>query len=143
MAQFYDFVVIDGPDRGMRYSIEAGTYRVIGRASDDNESTVAMTTTGDRMLDADQQALIEGMAKKAGERAVRTRFKKRGSDILVHDDSVSRTHAALFADESGVSVADLMSTNGTRVNGAPTSDVDLAAGDVVHVGKTKFQLKDS
>jgi hypothetical protein len=142
VAQFYDFVVIDGPDKGMRYSIEAGTYRVIGRASDDNESTVALTTTGDRMLDADQQALIDNMAKRAGERAVRTRFKKRGSDMLVHDDSVSRTHAALFADEAGVSVADLMSTNGTRVNGTPTSDVDLGFGDVVHVGKSKFQLKE-
>lgn len=142
MAQFFDFIVVEGPDRGMRYTIESGTYRVIGRTSEDNDSTVAMTTTGDRMLDSEQQALIDGLGKRAADRAVRTRFKKRGSDILVHDDSVSRTHAALFADEGGVSVADLMSTNGTRVNGAPTSDQDLVTGDVVHVGKTKLQLSD-
>lgn len=136
MAGFVDLLIIEGPDVGMRFSIESGTYRVIGRQGDPSDSTVQMTREGDRALDPDQQAVVDQVTA----RSVRTRFRKRGADILVDDTSVSRTHAAVFVDEAGVSVADLMSTNGTKVNGAPILDTDLAAGDVLQVGKSKFKI---
>jgi pSer/pThr/pTyr-binding forkhead associated (FHA) protein len=37
-------------------------------------------------------------------------------------------------------VADLMSTNGTRVNGQGITDTDLRAGDVIHLGKTRLRV---
>jgi hypothetical protein len=136
MAGFVDLVCIEGPDDGMRFTLEVGTYRVIGRQGDPSDSTVQMTRDGDRMLDADQQRVVDSVAS----RGIRTRFKKRGADILVDDGSVSRTHAVVFADDSGTSVADLMSTNGTKVNGAPIEDVDLSDGDVIQIGQTKLRL---
>lgn len=140
MARFVDLEVIGGPEEGMRYTVESGTYRVLGRSGDDTESTVQMNKEGDRVLDPDQQAVVEGMLDSRADRGVRTRFKRRGPDILVHDGSVSRTHALIFADDAGVSVADLMSTNGTKVNGARITDVDVQAGDVVQVGQTKMKV---
>jgi pSer/pThr/pTyr-binding forkhead associated (FHA) protein len=71
---------------------------------------------------------------------VRTRFKKRGADILIADGSISRTHALIFVDQSGISVADLMSTNGTKVNGAMIGDADVSPGDVVQVGQSKLRI---
>lgn len=136
MSGFVDLVVIEGPDDGMRFTLEVGTYRVIGRQGDPSDSTVQMTHEGDRMLDADQQRVVDSVAS----RGVRTRFKKRGADILVDDGSVSRTHAVVFADATGTSVADLMSTNGTKVNGGPIEDVDLKEGDVIQIGQTKLKL---
>lgn len=140
MARFVDLEVVSGPEEGMRYTVESGTYRVLGRAGDDTESTVQMNREGDRVLDSDQQAVVEGMLDARADRGVRTRFKRRGPDILLHDGSVSRTHALIFVDESGISVADLMSTNGTRVNGAHVHDVDVLPGDVVQVGQSKLRV---
>ena len=137
MSDFVDLLAIEGPAEGMRYTLESGTYRVLGRTGDPTDSTVQMNRAGDRLLDPDQQRLLDSVAS----RGVRTRFKKRGADILVDDGSVSRTHAAVFADETGASVADLMSTNGTKVNGAPIDDVDLREGDVIQVGQTKLRVE--
>lgn len=142
MARFVDLEVLSGPEEGMRYTVESGTYRVLGRAGDDNESTVQMNRDGDRVLDADQQAVIEGMLDSRADRGVRTRFKRRGPDVLLADGSVSRTHALIFVDDSGISVADLMSTNGTKVNGARVSDLDVQPGDVVQIGQTKIKVSD-
>jgi pSer/pThr/pTyr-binding forkhead associated (FHA) protein len=35
-----------------------------------------------------------------------------------------------------------MSTNGTRVNGTPITDVDLREGDVIHLGKTRLRVEE-
>ena len=51
MPRFVDFVAVEGPDRGMRYTVEEGSYRVLARAQDDSASTVQMTPEGDRLLD--------------------------------------------------------------------------------------------
>ena len=135
MTLFIDLLVIEGSDKGMRYTVEAGTYRVIGRSGDQSDSTIHLTRDGDRFLDADQQALVEEMFQSRASRCLRTRIRRRGSDILIDDTSVSRTHAVVFADTEGVSVADLMSTNGTKVNGTPIHDMDLQPGDVIQIGK--------
>ena len=135
MARFVDLLVVEGPEKGMRYTLEGGAYRVIGRAGDADE-TRQLAPSGDRLLDEEQRLLIDGLQS----RGIRTRFRSRGADILIHDDSISRTHAMVFADDSGVSVADLMSTNGTKVNGAPITDADLQPGDVISVGKTRITL---
>ncbi len=143
MARFVDLVVVEGPDQGMKYTIEEGAYRVVGRAGDPTDSTVHLTKEGDRLLDADQQALVDQLVTSRSARGARTRFRTRGADILIDDESVSRSHAVVFADREGVSVADLMSTNGTKVNGTPVGDVDLQSGDVLHVGQTKFKVEDT
>lgn len=141
MSRFIDLVAIEGPDKGMRWSVEEGSYRVFARAPDNSASTVQMTPDGDRALDKEQEKLV-GELFSQKQRSVRTHMKKRGPDIVLKDSSVSRTHAMVFVDADGASLADLMSTNGTRLNGSHVKDSELKAGDVVHMGKTKLKVED-
>jgi pSer/pThr/pTyr-binding forkhead associated (FHA) protein len=146
MARFVDLVAVEGPDRGMRYTVEEGSYRVLARAQDDSTATVQMTNDGARALDKDAQARADEALRGPGTRGTgdraRTAFRKRGPDIVLKDGSVSRTHALVFVERDAISVADLMSTNGTRVNGDTIRDVDLREGDVIHLGKTKLRVEE-
>lgn len=141
MTRFVDLVAIEGPDKGMRWTVEEGTYRVLARAQDERSSTLQMTPDGDRALDREQEKLV-GELFSGRARDVRTNIKKRGPDVVLKDGSVSRTHALVFVDRDGTSVADLMSTNGTRVNDAQMKDAELKPGDVIHIGKTKLRVED-
>lgn len=141
MNDALELEIVEGPETGQRYEVFAGTYRVLGRAGDDVQFTVQMTLDGDRLLDAQQEELLETLFRKRASRGVRTRFRKRGADILLQDESVSRTHALVFADAEGISVADLMSTNGTMVNGQTVADADLAYGDHIRIGHSTFKLR--
>ena len=62
------------------------------------------------------------------------------SDAVVDDPSLSRQHARFTADEGGVVVEDLESTNGTWVNGQRTSRERVSFGDVVRVGDVVASL---
>jgi hypothetical protein len=68
----------------------------------------------------------------------------RGSeaDLRVSDPGVSRRHAEIRVrpDEDGVevTVVDLGSTNGTRVNGATVTERRLTDGDAISIGDTKI-----
>jgi pSer/pThr/pTyr-binding forkhead associated (FHA) protein len=138
MARFVDLVATEGPDKGMRYSVEEGTYRVVARMADERQSTLQMTPDGDRALDREQEQLVDQYLANR----TRTQFKKRGPDIVLRDQSVSRTHAMIFVDKDGASLVDLMSTNGTKLNGNAVRDVALREGDVIHIGKTKMRVED-
>src|SRR5688572_27817568 len=54
-------------------------------------------------------------------------------EIQLNGSEVSRRHAVLTRDASGVTITDLDSHNGTRVNGNRVDSVPLVAGDVVRV----------
>lgn len=64
------------------------------------------------------------------------------SDIPVFDPTISRKHAKVACDESGVHVTDLGSSNGTFLNGARIDTARLSPGDVVTFGKVAFRLKE-
>jgi hypothetical protein len=56
--------------------------------------------------------------------------------IVLADPNVSRRHAEIRRVGDAVVVTDLGSTNGTRVNGTPVREQQLASGDEVTVGST-------
>ncbi len=64
---------------------------------------------------------------------------QRLQDIYFHDGAISRLHAMLFYDEAGVGILDLVSKNGTYVNGVEVESKILKRGDLVMVGSTKFR----
>jgi hypothetical protein len=136
-TRFLDLNVVTGPDEGMRYTIEQGTYRVIGRYEDAARTTEQLTSEGDRALNPDQQERIEHHIETHA-RSTRLKFQRRGPDILLGDPSVSRTHAMVLIDEHGASFADLMSTNKSKVNGNPMQDAKLGEGDVITIGNTRL-----
>ncbi len=63
-----------------------------------------------------------------------------GSELHLDHDTVSRQHAELRADESGIALRDLGSANGTRVNGARVATGRLSANDVVTFGSVAFRV---
>jgi len=65
------------------------------------------------------------------------------SNYQAYAQGVSRLHAALKINNMRVYIADLGSSNGTRVNGqkiVPNVDFPLNHGDVVALGKFKIQI---
>lgn len=72
------------------------------------------------------------------------------NDVVIPDPSVSRFHAFLKRDASGVFlIQDAGSTNGTSVNGAPVAAKDhgpataLKRGDTVRLGQLEFTFVDA
>jgi hypothetical protein len=64
-------------------------------------------------------------------------------DMTLADETVSRWHASLQQSSDGWLLADLGSTNGTRLNGwRVTSPSPVAAGDMVSFGDVTFVLAD-
>jgi hypothetical protein len=134
-----------GPNKGARYEVGPRAYRAIGRGGQVGEITMDLALPGERSLDPDDVLRVEEHLSRRGVKAgagegerLRIGSFKRERDILLDDDKVSRTHAMLFLDEVGASIVDLLSTNGTMVNGKKIADTDLADGDVINIGKTRF-----
>ena len=71
------------------------------------------------------------------------KFDERDHDILLEDPAVSKSHAMIFAHPHGLSVADLMSTNGIKVNGQTVNDASLKPGDRLRIGKTLLLFDDT
>ncbi|HUQ80699.1 MAG TPA: adenylate/guanylate cyclase domain-containing protein [Gemmatimonadaceae bacterium] len=65
------------------------------------------------------------------------------SDVPLLDPTVSRRHASLVADESGIELNDLGSSNGTFLNGERVEHARVAAGDVLMFGKLSFNVSAS
>jgi hypothetical protein len=63
--------------------------------------------------------------------------------IALSDPNVSRRHAEIRRHGSDVVVADLQSTNGTRVNGVPVRERVLEDGDEITVGTTSIRFETS
>ncbi|HUY30374.1 MAG TPA: DUF3662 and FHA domain-containing protein [Acidimicrobiales bacterium] len=61
--------------------------------------------------------------------------------IPLADANVSRRHAEIRRVAADVVIADLGSTNGTRVNGTPVREQRLVDGDLVTVGITTFRFE--
>jgi pSer/pThr/pTyr-binding forkhead associated (FHA) protein len=62
------------------------------------------------------------------------------NDIVLDSLTVSRCHALLLRDASGVRLIDLESTNGTLVNGVPArpdEPVRLANGNIIQIGQVQ------
>jgi len=64
------------------------------------------------------------------------------NDIILNDVRVSRSHARLECGEKNVTVADMDSSNGTRVNGVRVERAILKPGDTISLGsqQLKFQV---
>jgi DNA-binding SARP family transcriptional activator len=67
-----------------------------------------------------------------------------GADVPLGDPSVSRTHAAVLRWESGWTLLDLGSRDGTTLDGRPVTDgTPLRPGDVVRCGDVVLLVADS
>lgn len=65
-----------------------------------------------------------------------------GVDIQFDDASVSGKHAEIRVSDTGATVRDLGSTNGTFKNGARVSDCEVRHGDQLRFGSVKLRFSD-
>lgn len=64
------------------------------------------------------------------------------NDIRVGDLSISRFHARIILEQAGVTVEDLGSTNGLRVNSEHEKRYQIRHGDKFKIGRVEFELVD-
>lgn len=64
-----------------------------------------------------------------------------GCRVRISEDYVSGRHAEILRTSHGFMLRDLGSTNGTFVNNVRTTELELADGDVVRIGKTAMTFK--
>jgi pSer/pThr/pTyr-binding forkhead associated (FHA) protein len=63
-------------------------------------------------------------------------------DLVIRDRTVSARHAELMVRAEGVTVTNLMATNGTRLNGEEVQTGRLQDGDVLRFGRVSLVFKD-
>ncbi|OVE81229.1 hypothetical protein BVY03_04335 [bacterium K02(2017)] len=65
----------------------------------------------------------------------------RDIDLLLEEASVSRSHAVVYHDEQGVHIIDLVSKNGTYVNGYEIEKSKLKNNDVISLGTASIRVQ--
>lgn len=65
---------------------------------------------------------------------------EREPDLLLDDKSVSRAHAIFYHHQEGLWLLDLVSKNGSFVNGREIERVKLKHDDVIHLGHAQFRI---
>lgn len=75
--------------------------------------------------------------------ATNTLGRTSSADVVLASDQVSRRHADVYAQDGEFYIADLGSTNVTRVNDAPIgrAPLRLEPGDVIQVGDVKLSFE--
>lgn len=69
---------------------------------------------------------------------------RENAEILLMDGTVSRRHALLTLGDTGLTVTDLASTNGTQIDGVPVSPqtpAAVAGGSVLRFGQVTLRLE--
>ena len=82
-----------------------------------------------RGLDLPEHAIIVGRSKLV--------------DVPIRDRILSRKHCSIIPMESGVSLVDLKSQNGTFVNGSRIEKAELEYDDVIEIGETVIVILDT
>ena len=123
--------------------------RAVGRSLDEAERTRIFAVESTVGLDeASKKMVMQYVGKQFQTRGGRKGGEEslggfeRGPDFQIRDLSVSRLHAMIFHDDQGtVGILDLVSKNGTFVNGAEVESRILKKGDLVSIGGTKMRLE--
>ena len=63
-------------------------------------------------------------------------------DLVIRDRTVSGRHAELMVRAEGITITNLMATNGTRVNGEEVQTARLHDGDVLRFGRVNLVFKE-
>jgi len=144
------FRITEGRDAGLTFQLEQGTCRAIGRTTVDPNRTAVFNVDIAFALDESTKGLIlkyvsgqfQRMRSQEGPGSgERLGMFRRAPDVVLTDASLSRLHAMVFSDGENVAVLDLVSKNGTFVNGQEVESKMLSPGDMVELGDTTLVLE--
>ena len=65
----------------------------------------------------------------------------RGADLVIHEPTISRAHAAVGFRDDAFFVQDLGSTNGTFLNGSRRERAPLTDGDEIQMGRLLLRVR--
>lgn len=138
------FRIISGPNRGLSFHLERFTCKAIGRAISDPNKTAMFNVEVSLSLDESTKGLVQNYisrqfkeAKSSTGKSTTGMFKRTG-DVILDDMAISRLHSMIFFGETGVGVLDMVSKNGTFVNGEEIESRLLKKGDAIEMGETKI-----
>lgn len=127
------------------FYLEQGSCKVVGRPPNDPNKTAVMHMDLPLILDESTKGIIQHYIRKQFSQLAETSIPhdeighfRRTSDIIIDDTSVSRLHAMVFYDGKTVGVLDLVSKNGTFVNGQEVESKVLKPGDMIEIGDTNI-----
>lgn len=142
------FRAIAGPDEGMEFDLNNGHCRAMGRAVGDPTKTTVLNVDWAISLDEETKGLIlqyiaQQFRKPQANPKENTRSDQLGAfrrapDVVLKDHTLSRLHAMIFFDTIGIGILDLVSKNGTFVNGEEIESRLLKKGDTIELGETKI-----
>ncbi len=140
------FIIQEGPHAGEVFKLPHGSCKAIGRSLDDINKTQVFSMETTVPLDDFTKKLVLGyLGKKTGKAIPQTASVeggfgsfKRLSDLVLNDPATSRLHAMIFNEENGAGILDLVSRNGTYVNGQEVESRPLQEGDMIEIGATKI-----
>lgn len=102
---------------------------------------------GDALMHNDLWLLLQGVAQDRWSYLLQygTHVVGRSPEceIQVSHRTVSRRHAEICCDETGISVRDLDSLNGVFLDEVPVSESQLTCGTVLRIGQVRFELVSS
>ena len=137
---------------GERAEIQGASIALEPRAQEDGTRVAAAALLRDAAAGADALSgprLVVLTGPEAGRRlglaGEQTVGRGRAATLRLADPQISRAHARVRAGPEGVSVEDLRSKNGTRVNGVPLERrrSPLRPGDELALGTTILVLEDA
>lgn len=148
------FSIEAGEDAGVKFQLEPGTCKAIGRKLEDGAQTQIFNMDFNMTLDEQTKKLIKNYFVKTSKKkktpvsevkASATLDSDLGSftrlpDLIMNDPGVSRLHAMIFHDSVNVGVLDLVSRNGTYVNGQEIEATLLNSGDEIRIGNSAFRF---
>ncbi|MBM2623090.1 DUF3662 domain-containing protein [Actinoplanes sp. LDG1-06] len=118
--------------------LDTGTFRVAALLEPDPPPLVRAVTPGDEAVVTLVSAEGQRWPLPAG---LTVLGRDRQSGVRLRDPGVSRRHLIIEVTPDRITLTDLGSHNGTRVNGHPVATVDLRPGDVIFIGGTQLTLR--
>jgi pSer/pThr/pTyr-binding forkhead associated (FHA) protein len=123
-----------------------------GSLSNDTTEINAVAIDDDQAIEvpdsSETGAFFLGVSEPVNGMTFRTKIgrtivgREDACDIVLQDPTVSSRHAEINVRPEGCTITNLMSTNGTRVNGEEVQNATLADGDVLRFGRVAMVFKD-
>jgi DNA-binding NtrC family response regulator len=133
------------PDAGVPPRLPAaGPVAAEPVASEEDEVIRTRLARGPEGASAGVVATVLSGAHKGTSRPVGPRMtigKASDNDLVLGDDTVSRHHCELVRTGNGITVKDLASTNGTKVDGIRVQEAIIAPGSVLKVGEVEISVR--
>jgi hypothetical protein len=125
-------------------SLSSGIFHVRSRAVASSDGLAPRPVPADRAATRPRLVLRTGEGERVVPLDARVTTIGRGTeaDVRLSDSGVSRLHAEVRVEAGSIVVADLGSTNGTRVNCRAVTTAPLSDGDVVELGGSRLVFRE-